>query len=95
MSARQRVDVWLYRARLARTRADAARLVGEGNVRLRRGEDVRRLEKPSSEVAPGDALLFAQHGRVRAVHVLGLGPRRGPAAEARALYRELDAAALA
>src|SRR5690606_17188015 len=33
-AARQRIDVWLFRARFAKTRAAAARLVGEGGVRV-------------------------------------------------------------
>lgn len=92
---RQRIDVWLFRARLTKTRADAARLVAEGGVRLGRGSQNRRLEKASAEVACGDVLLLPQPGGARAIRVEGLGRRRGPPAEARALYRELDADGLA
>ena len=95
MSARQRVDVWLHRARFAKTRAAAARLVSEGGVRLVHDGQTRRLEKPSVEVEAGDALLFPQRGRLVAVRVVALGARRGPAVEARLLYSELDAQALA
>ena len=95
MSERQRVDVWLHRARFAKTRAAAARLVSEGGVRLVHAGQGRRLEKPSAELEPGDALLLPQRGRVIAVRVLGLGRRRGPPAEARLLYSELDPQALA
>ena len=34
MSDRQRIDLWLFRARFAKTRAAAARLVSEGGVRF-------------------------------------------------------------
>lgn len=34
MSERQRIDVWLFRARFAKTRAAAGRLVSEGGLRL-------------------------------------------------------------
>lgn len=95
MSARQRIDLWLYRARLCKTRAAASRLVAEGGVRLVQGASSRRLDKPSSEVGAGDVLVFAQRGAVRALRITGIGARRGPAAEARALYAELDADALA
>ena len=95
MNERQRVDVWLFRARLAKTRAAAARLVGEGGVRLVHAGRARRLEKASAEVEAGDALVFPQRGRLFAVRVQALGARRGPAVEARALYSELDADALA
>lgn len=92
---RQRVDLWLHRARFAKTRATAARLIAEGGVRLVHEGLTRRLEKPSAEVAAGDTLLFPQHGRLIAVRIVGLGERRGPASEARLLYVELDAERLA
>lgn len=93
--ARQRIDLWLFRARFAKTRAAAARLVAEGGVRLVHGGQPRRLEKPSAEVAPGDALVFSQRGALRVVRIEALPLRRGPAPEARLLYVELDAGALA
>lgn len=92
---RQRVDLWLFRARFAKTRAAASRLVTEGGVRLVHNGVARLIDKPSVEVAPGDALLLPQRGRLTAVKVEGLSERRGPANEARKLYRELDAETLA
>ncbi|MBX9745863.1 MAG: RNA-binding S4 domain-containing protein [Hyphomonadaceae bacterium] len=88
MSERQRVDVWLFRARLAKTRAEAARLVSEGGVRLVHNGQARRLEKPSAEIEPGDTLVMPGRAGLRTVEVRALGPRRGPAAEARRLYAE-------
>jgi len=95
MSGRQRIDVWLVRARLAKTRAAAARLVSEGGVRLVHNGQPRRLEKASAEVEVGDVLMFPQRGALRAVRVSLLPRRRGPAAEARLLYSELDAEGVA
>lgn len=95
MSAKQRIDVWLFRARFVKTRAAAARLIAEGGARIVHDGVARRIEKPSVEVTPGDALLFPVSGRLVAVRVEGLGVRRGPAAEARLLYSELDADAVA
>jgi ribosome-associated heat shock protein Hsp15 len=92
---RQRIDLWLFRARFAKTRADAARLVAEGGVRLVHNGMTRLIDKPSVEVAPGDALLLPRRGRLTAVKVEALSERRGPAREARGLYSELDAEALA
>jgi len=95
LDERQRIDVWLVRARFAKTRAAAARLVTEGGVRLVHNGQSRRLEKPSVDVAPGDALVFRQRDQLRAVRIEKLPSRRGPAAEAREAYSELDAEALA
>ena len=95
MSERQRIDVWLFRARFVKTRAAATRLVSEGGVRLVHDGVPRRLEKPSVEVAVGDVLMFTHGGKLIAIEVKALGARRGPPAEARALYSELDAETLA
>lgn len=93
-AARQRIDVWLFRARLAKTRAAAARLVSEGGVRVVRDGASRALDKAAAEVAVGDAVMVPQRNGMRVVRVEALGARRGPAAEARLLYSELDAVSL-
>jgi ribosome-associated heat shock protein Hsp15 len=93
--SRQRVDLWLYRARFAKTRAAATRLVTEGGVRIVRDGASRQIEKPSVEVSVGDALVLPLRGKLCTVCIDGLPERRGPAAEARQLYRELDAEGLA
>lgn len=85
-----RVDVWLWRARFFKTRSMAARFVEEGRVRLTRLGQEQRLEKSSRPVKVGDQLVFAVGGRLIAVTVEGLGERRGPPAEARALYSALQ-----
>jgi ribosome-associated heat shock protein Hsp15 len=87
-TTRQRIDIWLFRARLCKSRADASRLISEGGVRLMHNGQPRRLEKPSVEVAPGDVLVLPSATGLRTIEVKGLGPRRGPAAEARALFQE-------
>lgn len=87
--ARQRIDVWLHRARFAKTRAAAARLVAEGGVRVVRDGASRAVDKASAEVAVGDGLVLPARGAVRTVRVEGLGARRGPAVEARLLYTEV------
>jgi ribosome-associated heat shock protein Hsp15 len=87
---RQRVDVWLHRARIFRTRTSAGSAVEEGAVRLQRAGAVRRLEKAAELVGPGDALLVAAPRGLRTIRILALGLRRGPPAEARRLYAEDD-----
>jgi ribosome-associated heat shock protein Hsp15 len=87
--ARQRIDVWLHRARFAKTRADAARLVTEGGVRVVRDAQSRALDKPSVEIAPGDTLLLTQRGALRSVRIDQLPRRRGPPEEARSAYSDV------
>jgi ribosome-associated heat shock protein Hsp15 len=85
----QRVDKWLWFARLVKTRTLATELVAGGKVRLNRV----RIEKPSQIVRIGDVLTVTLNRRVRLLKVLGLGERRGPSATALAHYEELTAAA--
>ncbi len=84
-----RIDVWLWRTRFFKTRSLAAHIVEDGGVRLARGGARTPIDKPSRTVRPGDVLTFAQGTRWLAVKVEGLGTRRGPAVEARALYSVL------
>jgi ribosome-associated heat shock protein Hsp15 len=81
-----RIDIWLWRARFAKTRSLAAALVERGAVRLTHQGRQTRLDKPSRVVHPGDEIVFVRDGRVTIVRVEALGERRGPPAEARALY---------
>jgi ribosome-associated heat shock protein Hsp15 len=82
----QRLDRWLWFARLIKSRTLAAELVGAGRVRVNR----LRVSKPAYLVREGDTLTIAHRGEVRIVRVLGLGERRGPPQEARLLYQPLD-----
>ena len=84
-----RLDKWLWQARFCKSRALAARLVADGAVRV----NSNRVVKPATPVRVGDGLSFALAGRVRALRILALGTRRGPAPEAQALYADLDARA--
>jgi ribosome-associated heat shock protein Hsp15 len=85
-----RIDVWLWRARFFKTRGLAARVVAAGGVRLQRGEARGALDKPSRVVREGDIVAFSLGPRWLAVRIETLGVRRGPAAEARALYSLLN-----
>lgn len=87
---RQRADLWLFRARLFKSRSTAARFIEAGGVRIERAGQVRRLERASAGVMTGDVLVFVRGADPVQVRVLSLGERRGPAAEARALYERLD-----
>jgi len=80
--ARDRIDRWLFHARLYRSRALAQQAAASGLVRL----NGARIEKPGHSVKPGDILTLARGGEVLALRVLALAARRGPAAEARQLY---------
>jgi len=84
----QRLDKWLWCARFMKARADCARLVAVGLVRINR----QVTDKPHARLRPGDVLTLPLRGDVRVVRVLSLATRRGPAPEAQALYEDVDAA---
>lgn len=81
-----RLDKWLWFARLAKSRTQAANLLETARIRL----DGRVVEKPSVQVRPGQVIAFAQGDAVRVLRVEALGDRRGPYPEARQLYTDLS-----
>ena len=85
-----RIDVWLWRARFAKSRSLAAAMVERGAVRLTHHGVQTRLDKPSRSVHVGDSLVFALGGRLVELEVIGIGERRGPPEEARALYSAVE-----
>ena len=82
---RQRLDKWLWFARVVKTRSLAARLVTEGHVRV----NSVRIATAAKAVKPGDIVTVALERHVRVLKILASGERRGPAPEARALYEDL------
>ena len=86
----QRLDKWLWCARVAKSRAICARIVETGGVRVNR----QPTDKPHYKLRPGDVLTFAlgsaERGVVRVLRVLALGDRRGPATEARTLFEDIS-----
>jgi ribosome-associated heat shock protein Hsp15 len=85
----QRVDTWLWHARLFKTRTLAADVVVAGKVRLTRDDRTARIGKTSHLIRPGDTLTFPKGRLIRIVRIEALATRRGPAPEAQALYEDL------
>ncbi len=78
----QRLDKWLWFARIVKSRTTAARLVSEGYVRL----NGVRVEQAARPVKAGDVLTVALPQITLVLEVVSPGTRRGPAEEARQLY---------
>jgi ribosome-associated heat shock protein Hsp15 len=81
-----RLDRFLFFIRLVKSRTLAQTVIETGHVRI----DGKRVEKSSEEVRAGSVIALPLHGKVRVLRVLSLPERRGPAAEARACYREIE-----
>ena len=84
---RQRLDKWLWHARVVKARSSAAALVEAGHVRL----NGVREKTPGHAVKPGDVLTIALDNSVRVLKVSGFAERRGDANAARVLYEDLQA----
>jgi ribosome-associated heat shock protein Hsp15 len=80
-----RIDKWLWHARFFKSRTTASKLCASGRVRVNR-EVIAKAHHP---VRAGDVITFPQGRTIRVVEVVGLGERRGPAAEAQTLYKDL------
>jgi ribosome-associated heat shock protein Hsp15 len=81
-----RIDKWLWHARFCKTRVIAQEKAESGRIRI----NGNRVEKASYAVRVGDTMTLPTGGKVIALRVLALGERRGPAAEARLLYEEIQ-----
>jgi ribosome-associated heat shock protein Hsp15 len=79
-----RLDKFLWFARIVKTRALAHEMAEKGRLRI----NGRVVDKAHAPVRVGDVLSFAKAGEVRVLKVESLPARRGPPAEARALYSE-------
>ena len=86
--SRQRLDKWLFFSRTVKTRSLAAKIVEGSKVRVNRV----KIDKSSYPIKVGDVLTIRLERSVVVYKVIGLGVRRGPAAEARLLYEDLTPA---
>jgi ribosome-associated heat shock protein Hsp15 len=85
---RQRIDKWLWHARVVRTRSAAAALAASGHVRL----NSQRIDAASRTVRAGDVVTVALDRTVRVLKVVRFAERRGSADAAALLYEDLSPA---
>ncbi len=83
-----RLDKWLWHTRFYKTRSLATAAISGGKVHF----NAERV-KAAHRVRIGDRLSLSLQGIVAEFEILGLPPRRGPAAEAQAQYLETPASA--
>lgn len=82
---RQRLDKWLWHARVVRTRADAIRLVRSGIVRI----NGQRVDHPAKTLKLGDVITVALGQGMRLLRVRAFAPKRGSATDAAVLFERL------
>ena len=81
-----RIDKWLWAARFFKTRALAAKACDLGRIHSNAIQ-----AKPARDVRIGDMLQIKNEGGEFEIEVLVLSEMRGPAAQAKTLYRETEA----
>jgi ribosome-associated heat shock protein Hsp15 len=86
---KQRLDKWLWFARVVKTRRQAVELIEAGYVRV----DTQKIGTPAKLVAPGMVLTIALDRGVRVLRITGLAPRRGSADLAGQLFEDLAVSA--
>lgn len=82
---RQRIDKWLFFARVVKSRTLAGKFAAAGNVRVNR----EKIDQASFLIKPGDVLTLALERRILVFRILACGLRRGPAPEAQLLYEDI------
>ena len=85
---KQRLDKWLWHARVVKARTSAASLVESGHVRI----NGVREKSPGHAVKAGDVLTVSLDRGVRLMKVIGFSERRGDATAARTLYEDVKGA---
>jgi ribosome-associated heat shock protein Hsp15 len=86
---RQRLDKWLWHARVVKARSSAAALIEAGHVRV----NGVREKAPGHSVKIGDVVTVGLDRTVRLLKVVGFAERRGDASAARVLYDDLQGGA--
>lgn len=85
-STRQRLDKWLWHARVTKSRTLAQKLIESGAVRV----NGQRVTASDHRVGEGDGLTILIHQRLRVLKVRGLAERRGRPGVAATLYEDIS-----
>lgn len=83
---RQRIDKWLWYARVVKSRTLASQLVEAGHVRV----NGTRITGAARPIGAGEVLTIALDRQVRVLRIVAIGERRGPFKEACRLFEDLS-----
>ncbi|AEQ52930.1 RNA-binding S4 domain-containing protein [Pelagibacterium halotolerans] len=83
---RQRLDKWLWHARITKTRTLAQKLIESGAVRV----NGQRVLDTDRKVGAGDGLTIQIHTRLKVLRIAALAERRGSATVAATLYADIS-----
>lgn len=83
---RQRLDKWLWHARVVRSRSAASELIQKGYVRV----NGSLTPAAGHQVRLDDVVTVALDRTIRVLRVAGFAERRGPPATAQSLFADLS-----
>lgn len=83
---RQRLDKWLWHARITKTRTLAQKLIESGAVRV----NGQRVLDSDRRVGAGDGLTLQIHTRLKVLRIAAIADRRGSASVAATLYEDIS-----
>ena len=81
----QRIDNWLFRTRILRSRAKAQKIISEGLVKVNK----IKIEKSSIKIKVGDIVTLAEVNKIIIFSVENFANKRLSAKEATRLYKEI------
>ncbi len=81
-----RLDKWLWNARLFRSRSLASKSIRQGNFRI----NGSKTKKASTNVRVGDMLSFGLHGKLMVIKILCIANNRGSSDEAKRLFDDIS-----
>ncbi len=82
----QRIDKWLWHARVTKTRSLAQKLISSGKVRV----DREKVTSSSSKVIAGNVLTIALPREIKILEIVDFAEKRGPYSAACLLYTDLS-----
>ena len=85
LTEKQRLDNWLYRVRLVRTRSQAKEIILDGCVRINKV----KIFKPSNKVTQDDIITIRKRENTFVVRVSGLTNKRLGFKNAISLYERI------
>jgi len=83
---RQRLDKWLWHARITKTRTLAQKLIESGAVRV----NGQRVLDSDRRVGAGDGLTLQIHTRLKVLRIAAIADRRSSASVAATLYEDIS-----
>ena len=81
----QRIDNWLFRSRLIKSRAKAQKIILSGYVKINK----IRVSKPSIKIKIGDVITLAKLDNIFVISVKNFAKNRLSAKEAMELYKKI------